>query len=275
MVTKEVDFQMSRFLGLPLLVATIGIELVTSGIVRLFLVLLPLLILGVPDSVLQLAFLVFVWPLLAAVASLLGFPGSTVPRWSLGARRPTQEEAERLDGAMDLLAERGAVRPRIFVVDSPMRNAFVTGRIVYVQTSTIHDPYLRATLAHELGHANSLDGRINLALARLTFPGFQNLICWLEMKDLFVAPVLARMIAGGWADRMWPLSALWNWYWRYGEYRADAYAVELGEGTSLAELLEAYARPIDSASPFWRDRSHPFAAQRIDRLRRLQVRQNA
>ena len=58
MVTKEVDFQMSRFLGLPLLAATIGIELVTSGILRFSLAVLPLLILGVSDSVVSLVFLV-------------------------------------------------------------------------------------------------------------------------------------------------------------------------------------------------------------------------
>jgi Zn-dependent protease with chaperone function len=66
------------------------------------------------------------------------------------------------------------VRPpaQWFVRDDPTVNGGVLGNSLCVNRGAFDSPYLEALLAHELGHLNSMDGRISLAIWRLAvLPG--------------------------------------------------------------------------------------------------------
>jgi len=57
-----------------------------------------------------------------------------------------------------------------FVLHEWELNAAVLGVALMVTTRTIGDPGLKAVLAHELGHLNSTDCHLSVALGRLAWP---------------------------------------------------------------------------------------------------------
>lgn len=67
----------------------------------------------------------------------------------------------------------GGITPPCFVyaVDQSDLNASVIGHTLYLHRDTYTSPYFLAILAHELGHYHTSDGRLALALHRLTIPG--------------------------------------------------------------------------------------------------------
>ena len=82
------------------------------------------------------------------------------------ARAVTEEEAPQLYGALRrLTAASGTAMPKVALVDSPIPNAFATGRspnkaTVAVHTgllSLVNDDELEAVLAHELTHVRNWD----------------------------------------------------------------------------------------------------------------------
>jgi Zn-dependent protease with chaperone function len=202
----------------------------------------------------------------------------------LGARRPSATEAEGLADAMALL--RG-VDPSLpdpaawLILDDPLPGAAVRGTTLVLSRGLLESESLAAVLAHELGHADSLDGRLTEALNRLAL--------W----DDPLAPVrperggegqaeFAEDPRGGllWGCARWALRLAggsfaqgllgWPWaaYWRAREYAADVYAASLGQAEDLARHLADQELPFDPPQPrrLFNLAQHPPVALRIERL---------
>jgi Zn-dependent protease with chaperone function len=224
------------------------------------------------------------------VHSVLGFaaPGQGwLWRRRVGARRASEEEELALGEALDLLhgcAENLAEPAAIYVLDDPLPSAAIRGRALIVTRGMLEAGALPAVLAHELGHINSLDGRLTDALKRLIVwadplgpasseraterpaevaPGAASGLIW------GLARLLARLAGGGVAERL--LAPAWSAYWRSREYAADAYAGSLGQAEDLAGFLADFEQPFDAPQPgvLLKDSAHPPVALRIERLQRL------
>jgi Zn-dependent protease with chaperone function len=202
----------------------------------------------------------------------------------LGARRPSTAEAEALADAMALLrsVDPGLPDPAAWLVlDDPLPSAAVRGTTVVLSRGLLESESLAAILAHELGHADSLDGRLTEALERLAL--------WEDP----LAP--ARPERGGegraefdqdprggllWGCARWALrlaggsfaqgllSPLWAAHWRAREYAADAYAANLGQTEDLARHLADFELPFDAPRPglLFKAANHPPVALRVERL---------
>lgn len=225
-------------------------------------------------------------PLVWSVAALVGIPsGGTLTRWEFGARRPSEREREAIEAALDLLVRPKVRRPRrVYVIDAPTINAHVVGTTLYVERGLITAPDLPAVLAHELGHVNSLDGRLIHATRRLMVPGTL-LLGRLGMNTALVSMAfhplgqvggcgcgtfyLAMLLGCLGGGNTWLLlGPLWTRYWRQREYQADAYAARLGQARPLADALQ-WQQVHDFATPWQRGRTHPYTEQRIERLRQI------
>jgi len=154
------------------------------------------------------------------------------------------------------------------VIDDPVPNAQTLGRTFYVNSGMIGHPSLHATLAHESGHVATRIGDRLLALGRLEFPGLRVLRVYVDSLGWMITAKVLRVVSGGVSCELPILRPLWAAYFRHGEHAADRCAKKLGYSFELAEYLDVYERPLDGATPFRRDRSHPYAEQRIGRLLR-------
>jgi Zn-dependent protease with chaperone function len=222
---------------------------------------------------------------LAPIAwSLLGFllPGrGRVWGRRLGIRRPSTEEEAAIGDALDLLhsAAPGLAAPaRWAVLDDPLPSAAVRGRVVILSRPLIESVALAAAIAHELGHLDSLDGRITEALNRLSLwddpfstavagrreqpapnPDPRGGVSWSLLR------LLARLTGGSIALRM--LAPAWAAHWRSREYVADSYAGSLGQAEDLASHLRDLHQPLDlPPTGILNEREHPPLALRIERL---------
>lgn len=127
-------------------------------------------------AVLYLAFLTVLWgagvdylSLLIIAAAMLGIQyyfSDRMALWSMGAREVTTEQAPRLHGIIERLsAMAGMPKPRVAIAESPIPNAFATGRnpskaVVAVTTTLmerLEEPEVEAVLAHELSHVKNRD----------------------------------------------------------------------------------------------------------------------
>jgi Zn-dependent protease with chaperone function len=225
---------------------------------------------------------------IAAVAplahSVLGFvlPGQgRLWRRRLGARLPTADEREALDSALEVL--RG-VDPSLrapdgfYVLDQALPKVMVRGRAMIFSRGALDYEALPAILAHELGHADMLDGRVTVALGQLVLwddplgpvqvddwerrPSFDK-----EGRLLFAFVRWTLCLAGGSVSQRL-LKPLWAACWRSREYAVDAYAASLGQAPDLARHLTEHELPFDVPRPgIFFDRSeHPPVAQRVERL---------
>ncbi len=169
-----------------------------------------------------------------------------------GAREPRPEERPRIEAMVSLLAERAGIpMPRIYVVDSPVPNAFATGRdpshaAVAVTTgimTSLDDRQLAGVLAHELSHVKNRDTLIGTIAATVA-----GAISFLAQMAQF------QMIFGGGDDDggsnpiamigaiiLAPIAALLIQMAvsRGREYAADSSGVSLtGDPEGLAQALE-------------------------------------
>jgi Zn-dependent protease with chaperone function len=202
-------------------------------------------------------------------------------RRRLGARRPTADEKAAIDDALEVL--RGA-NPSLrdpaslYVLDELLPAALVRGRTVILSRGLLESDALAAILGHELGHVDTLDGRITEALARLALWGdplgpaqaedwerrssFDR-----EGRLLFAFARWTLRLAGGSVSQQL-LKPLWAIHWRTREYAADAYAASLGQAEDLARHLAEQELPFDSPRPhtLFDCSEHPPAAHRVERL---------
>ena len=167
------------------------------------------------------------------------------------------------------------------VLDDPLPGAAVGGRALVLSRGLLETDSLAAVLAHELGHANTLDGRLTEALDRLRLwgdplvpphvaePGRREVPIEEPARGnllLGLARWVLRLAGGGCAEAA--LRPLWAAYWRHREYTADAYAARLGQAEDLVRYLADNELPFDP--PHRRrlfDRlEHPPVAHRIERL---------
>jgi hypothetical protein len=161
--------------GLALYLLTISGEVMLGASVRWLLAYLGATIAGtiVPFGV-GAEGLAWVAALAPIAWSLAGFalPGrGRVWGRRLGARRPSSEEAPALADALETLrcAEPSLSGAAEFLVlDDPLPAAAVRGRALILSRGLFdYAGSLPPVLAHELGHAHTLDGRLTEALERL------------------------------------------------------------------------------------------------------------
>ena len=219
--------------------------------------------------------------------SLLGLalPGHGWP-WQrrLGARRPSAEEAMVVAEALEQLRSADPSLPQrldYYVLDDPLPAATVRARTLILSRGLIESDSLAPVLAHELGHAETLDGRLTEALGRLAIwddpLGPQLTEGGEEVRVEFEQPGggllwgcarwALRLAGGGFTQRL--LEPLWAAHWRAREYAADAHAAALGQAEDLARHLTDYELPFDAPQRrfLWNASQHPPVALRVQRLR--------
>ncbi|WP_322489176.1 M48 family metalloprotease [Chloroflexus sp.] len=125
------------------------------------------------SAVHTLAIIGAVGPPCYSLLAWVGPPGGNwIMRWKVRGRAPTITEQAILAKAFRTLTNRGITPPRfVYTVDQPDLNASVIGHTLYLHRDLYASPHLIAVLAHEMGHYHSNDGRLALALHRLTIPG--------------------------------------------------------------------------------------------------------
>lgn len=230
-----------------------------------------------------------VFPLINSARTLRSRPSDT--RWTriaLGARQLSADERRVVNAALEQVAHSappGVLGPTaIYAIDGSEENAYVIGTQLFLTWPMIRSPYLSAVIAHELGHLNSLDGRLTLALRRLVLPPFYVLgrITGRSAPGatLLVGRVggpgagcvagclfsgLALLFAlGGGGIGLLLLRPFWLAYFREREYAADEFAARLGQGAGLIEFLRRY-QFFDVAVPYFGG-THPSTELRIERL---------
>jgi Zn-dependent protease with chaperone function len=213
-----------------------------------------------------------VWSLTALVYPV---GAGQVWRTTSGGRTPTDDKRRAVENAIGEIQSRNAgVRtPALwFVLDEWELNAAVLGHALMITTPTINDVGLTAVIAHELGHLNSTDCHLSVALGRLAWPAeiFVRIFDHFEEGGCFLGLLsLAGSVCPGLIVVM-PMRPLWAPWFRGREFKADEYAAKLGYGDELADALEREALHDDRPTPFRfiSAPSHPYAAHRIDALRR-------
>jgi Zn-dependent protease with chaperone function len=215
---------------------------------------------------------------LSALVSPVGAGGHLAG--SVGARRATANEQQAYDDALTALNLPADVkRPTwMYVVDSHELNACVAGDALIINRSLFDSGLLDAVLAHELGHLNSMDARVSVAVNRLAGPAnataklrraqttafLSGRSLWFPINLLIL---IIRGCAGGLATDL--MTPAWSAWWRLREHVADTYAAHLGQAQQLATFLQDHALLYDiPITRIWTsDQSHPPVALRIERLR--------
>ena len=238
----------------------------------------------------ELAWIAALAPLIYSAVGL-ALPGQgRLWRLRLGARRMSSEERETLLAALELLRTHEPClngRVRFYVLDDPLPAAAVRGHAVILTRGLIESESLAAVLGHELGHVDSLDGRLTEALQRLAVwadplgppnrhgapaptddfkPAPEPCLPWSCLR-LFL-----RLAGGGVGEQL--LGPLWSAYWRAREYAADSYAALLGQAEDLARHLGDFEQPFDAPQPglIFKAAAHPPVALRIERLHEYSMR---
>ncbi|MDP9312048.1 MAG: M48 family metalloprotease [Chloroflexota bacterium] len=248
-------------------------------------------VLGQFNSVaVPLAHLVAWGPLVLAVMTLLFLPGGfLLTRLATGARPPSRRE---LALVREVLAAIAAKHPQVrapnafYVIDNLEPTAYMIGTTLYLHSGLLSETtasaHLLGVIAHQLGHRNSLDGRLTLALRRLVLPP----VYWISRTLGTIAPgtivttisrgssgcvfggvmlvgaVLLALAGGGLGVLL--LTPVWATYWRQREFAADQFARQLECDGPLIEYLRRYTLH-DVASPYFLS-SAPANELRIDRL---------
>ncbi|MFD8974790.1 M48 family metalloprotease [Streptomyces sp. NPDC059593] len=243
------------------LLVTVPIGLISLGVVTFLSTMVnPVLAMIVPVLWLFSGPLVFQRKVEAAIARRL-----------FGMRRPTPEEAQRLDVVWEQVTRRAGVDREtyeLWIQERTELNATAAaGHIVAVTRHAMErlpNSRLAAVLAHELGHhvgghtwaAMLADwyalparaaGRAVLALLFLLFrtKHWAGIACGGCLSLMIVqALVMFTFVEGMWWVVL-PVAAgplLIAWLHRRAEFRADAYAVGLGFGEALETVLVAEAQ---------------------------------
>ncbi len=230
-------------------------------------------------------------PIVFSLLTLVFLPGGfLLTRLALGARKPSMRERDEVEAV--LAAALGAY-PNVrgpsayYVIENIEPNAYTIGTTLYLHSGLLSEKtpeiYRYGVIAHHLGHRNSLDGRLELALRRLVLypvyflsrsvgtvaPGsFVYSVgrgdakgCLAGMLVLLASFFLA--LAGG-GIGAFLLNPLWAEYRRKREFIADQFAQRLKLDGPLIEYLKKYSLQ-DTSTPYHLN-SLPATELRIDRL---------
>jgi len=238
-------------------------------------------------------------PHLLSLLALSGLPGGD--RWTVvvrGARAPTPFEdatiwrvLHELDAASGGRVAAILGNTRLFVLEGTELSACVIGTGLYVTRPLLDADtrYLAPVLAHELGHLDSGDARLVLALRRFEIPEGKRVAAGADrlVEGAVRAGTLTRhplgCLLGFWFGLIFKLFGFgrgglglrvtgpgWAGYWREREFAADRYAQALGQGRGLIEYLRRN-RFLDAAIPYFPLVSEqPYITERIDQLRLLE-----
>jgi Zn-dependent protease with chaperone function len=250
----------------PLYALTLFLQLLT-GFVRALVAALVLLIVNIFTKwwfsvdlpVNLLALVIGYTPALISLATLAYPFGGWIWQQEIGGRRPSEREQAVLDLEMAQLQEASPeLRPpgRWIMVDSGVPNLYAYLNTVAVTTRMLHDPLMRPTLAHELGHLNTADARVTAAVNRLIIPPRD------PVEPIF--PYLGALVSGRTAMAI--MSIPWGIWWRRREFVADAYAERLGEASELAEFLDELGGDVATPWKSFGASSHPWTEHRIEAL---------
>jgi Zn-dependent protease with chaperone function len=205
-------------------------------------------------------------------------------RQRAGGRLPSQREHELYENAIAALQSRVRMPLPLpaswFVLDLDTPEAAVYGHTLMLSRGALalnEDAQLQGLIAHELGHLQSIDTRLTVAVNRLMLkpcqppldpsptltpvrlPG-RGLLGW-------TAHMLALALRGGLGLRL--RASAWGALWREQEYAADAWAAGVGAGEALADFLQTHTLELDHPIPLvgLTSHTHPPTELRIDRLR--------
>lgn len=223
--------------------------------------------------------------------------------WSMGAREVSPEEAPELHAMIDRLVQLGDLpKPRVAIANSPVPNAFATGRspknsVVCVTTGILERldaGQLEAVLAHELTHIKNRDVMV-ITLASFFASIASMLMHWLpwmgyggDRRERGGGGIILIYIASiaVWIISFFLIRALS----RYREYAADrGGAILIGSPSRLASALAAISdtmqripnrdlREVEGANAFFivpaisgqsfmeLVSTHPSTEKRIERL---------
>ena len=255
--------------------------------------------------------IIFVGIIAGVILAIQYFMSEKLVLRSTGAREVTREREPELYAMVERLAETaGLPMPKLAIIDSPVPNAFATGRnpqhaLVVVTTGIrqrLTDRELNAVLAHELAHVTNRDMRM-MAIASffVTVASFlMQMFMWRMMfggmfgghrgnqggaiMGIFLVTILVYFIG----------SILMKSLSRYREFGADHGGAELtGDPGALASALEKISgslaripsddlRKLSTANAFMiipalrGDRmgkllsTHPAVEDRVARLRAME-----
>jgi Zn-dependent protease with chaperone function len=241
----------------------------------------------------QLVILLLAWGPVVLSLFALTFPttGAYLTRWSFGARDPSRREAAKILEARNFILANTPpaladyqLPTSYFVIDDRTENAFALGTTVYLTRSLVKSEHLAPLLAHEIGHINNGDGRMQLALRSLVLPPFYlisrslgqvapgavltsvatfNASGCLAMGLLLSISGLLSIAGGGFG--LWLLTPFWTSYWREREYAADRVVQKFALGMELVTFLEEREQVFDVAVPYFLSPKPPTEL-RIDRI---------
>lgn len=253
------------------------------------------------STVHTLAIIGAVGPPCYSLLAWVGPPGGNgVMRWKVRGRVPTVTEQAILAEVFRILANRGITPPRfVYTVDQPDLNASVIGHTLFLHRDLYASPHLVAVIAHEMGHYHSSDGRLALALHRLTIPGgwlavslvmylidqigrllnlglcLINTISYIVLRtEIDVPTSIARLsrqiisflliaLVGGIGIVI--NAPLWRSYIRQREFAADRYAAQHGFACALTLFLRQ--AQLDEINLPWNQASfHPSVEERLAAL---------
>lgn len=199
-------------------------------------------------------------PILIFVGLMLGIQfyfSDKLVLWSMGAKIVDATEAPRLHEAVERLCITANLpKPKIAIVNSPIPNAFATGRnkknAVVAVTSSLMDklsqPELEAVLAHELSHIRHRDMFV------MTLAGFFSTIAFFLMRYLIFFGDRRRgniMLIWAASVAVWLVSfILIRALSRYREFSADrGAALTTGNPSNLASALLKISGSIKRVPP--------------------------
>ncbi len=233
--------------------------------------------------------------------------------WSSGAKVVTAEQEPELHAMVDRLAHNaGMVKPKVAIIQSPVPNAFATGRnpknsIVAVTTGIrerLTPRELEGVLGHELAHVRNKDMRV-LAIANFLVTMTSFIMTMLFWSMLFGGMRREKENNGGAMMLLYLITVVVYFIGqllvlaltRYREYGADHSGAEIsGDPGALASALEKISgamaripekdlRKLQTASAFLLIpphfkgddvvhlfSTHPRVEDRIRRLRDLEQR---
>ncbi|MBX0329249.1 M48 family metalloprotease [Oscillochloris sp. ZM17-4] len=199
---------------------------------------------------------------------------------------------------------RGVPFPRhVFAVDIEGLNAAISGRTMYIYRELFDSRYLTGVVAHELGHFNSMDGRLMLGIRALTIPGgffiaylLLGLLRWVAygistvlVAFLVVVFAFLRINLSGLAGPLFGISlqitrmtiifavggvgpallgSIWRSYFIEREFAADAFAGRLGYAYDLLDFFETEVLS-DVSIPWYEQPTHPTTTRRVVNLEQV------